>query len=82
MIESLVQFLQRSTGNFFDSSGSYESLMEDSEWRQEFDRIIEKSAEKPRLLVDFIRKGIPDEARGKAWCTILRAHEVPSNLFF
>ena len=79
VIDSFFQFLQRSTSQLLDLSGnSYDSVIEEPEWQQDFDEILLKSHERPRLLVDFIRRGIPDTMRGRAWCSILRINEVPS----
>jgi hypothetical protein len=75
MIGALLDFLRRSTGQV-----SITGSVDDAAWKSNFESLLKRSEEKPRLLVDFARKGFPNAPRGWAWCRVLRTDEVPAYL--
>ena len=78
MIATLLDILRRNTGlPSTDSSTDVHGLVDESTWKSEFDTLVAKSEFKPRLLVEFARRGFPSFLRGWAWSRVLRINEVP-----
>lgn len=78
MIGALLDFLRRSAGQLSPSSSSPPTVaIDDTSWKEEFESVLARSVERPRLLVEHARKGFPNSLRGWAWCKILRTGEVP-----
>jgi hypothetical protein len=71
MIGGLLVYLRRATGQYPSSD------LDDTKWRTEFEQVFAR-VDKPRLLVEFVRSGIPSSLRGWTWCKILQTSKVPS----
>lgn len=76
MIGAVLEFLRRSTGQPSATTAT-RLIFDDTKWKVHFETILCRSEAKPRLLVELVRKGIPDTARGWAWCQVLRINQIP-----
>lgn len=79
MIGQILDFLRKTTGVTDPNVHQVTSSMErkDEDWMIRLEGFLAQSESRPRLLVEFVREGIPNNLRGWVWCRILRISNVP-----
>lgn len=80
MIGALLEYLRRSTGQLAAALEKKDQENGTEKWKNDFFVLMQRSEQKPSVLVDLARKGFPESLRSWTWCTILKIEQVPGIL--